>query len=58
MQAALAEMKRRQRFGLVFEDHIPETTVLYGLPIQTSELVRGVQTHEHLRQLYESGGAK
>ncbi len=40
MEAALAEMKRRQRFGLVFEDHIPETTVLHGLPIQTGSLVQ------------------
>ncbi len=40
MEAALAEMKRRQRFGLVYEDHIPETTVLHGLPIQNGSLVQ------------------
>ncbi len=40
MEAALAEMKRRPRFRLVYEDHIPETTVLYGLPIQTGSLVQ------------------
>jgi adenine-specific DNA-methyltransferase len=40
MEAALREMKRRQRFGLVFEEHIPETTALYGLPIQTGSLVQ------------------
>jgi adenine-specific DNA-methyltransferase len=40
MEAALREMKRRQRFGLVYEEHIPETTALYGLPIQTGSLVQ------------------
>jgi adenine-specific DNA-methyltransferase len=40
MEAALREMKRRQRFGLVFEEHIPETTALYGLPIQAGSLVQ------------------
>jgi len=40
MESALREMKRRQRFGLVFEEHIPETTALYGLPIQTGSLVQ------------------
>src|SRR5205823_1304016 len=40
MEAALAELKRRQRFGLVFEDHIPETTALYGLPVQLGSLVQ------------------
>src|SRR5690349_6490541 len=32
-QTALADMKRRQRFGLVFEQHIPETSALVGFPI-------------------------
>ncbi len=40
MEAALAEMKRRQRFGLVFEEHVPETTALYGLPIRVGSLVQ------------------
>jgi len=39
MEAALREMKRRQRFGLVFEQHIPETTAMHGLPIQVGSLV-------------------
>jgi hypothetical protein len=33
-------MKRRQRFELVFEDHIPETAALLGLPVQTAALVQ------------------
>ena len=40
METALREMKRRQRFGLVFEQHIPETTALHGLPIQVGSLVQ------------------
>ncbi|MBZ5640259.1 MAG: hypothetical protein LAO51_16055 [Acidobacteriia bacterium] len=28
LEAALADMKRRQRFGLVFEEHVPETSAL------------------------------
>jgi adenine-specific DNA-methyltransferase len=39
LQAALAEFKRRQRFGLVYEEHIPETTALSGLPIREGSLV-------------------
>ena len=33
-------MERRQRFGLVFEQHIPEMTALHGLPIQAGYLVQ------------------
>ena len=37
---ALIEIKRQQRFGLVFEEHVPETTALLGLPIQVGSLVQ------------------
>jgi adenine-specific DNA-methyltransferase len=37
--AALRDLKRRQRFGLVFEQHIPELGGLPGLPIQEGGLV-------------------
>jgi adenine-specific DNA-methyltransferase len=33
LEAALVDMKRRQRFGLVFEDHIPEMTALLRFPV-------------------------
>jgi adenine-specific DNA-methyltransferase len=33
LESALSDMKRRQRFGLVFEEHIPETTTLLGFPV-------------------------
>jgi adenine-specific DNA-methyltransferase len=40
LEAALTDMKRRQRFGLVFEEHIPEMTALFGLPIQVGSIVQ------------------
>jgi adenine-specific DNA-methyltransferase len=33
LESALTDMKRRQRFGLVFEEHIPETSALLRLPV-------------------------
>lgn len=32
LQKAIAELRKRQQFGLVFEEHIPETTALFGTP--------------------------
>src|SRR6185369_4882506 len=40
LQAAIADMKKRQRFGLVFEDHVPETTTLHGFPVQPGATVQ------------------
>ncbi len=40
IEDALVELKRRQRFGLVFEEHIPETTALFGLPVQEGAMVQ------------------
>lgn len=40
LQAALADLKKRQRFGLVYEEHIPETSSLYGLPVQVGSIVQ------------------
>jgi len=40
LETALADMKRRQRFGLVYEEHVPEMTALHGLPIQAGSLVQ------------------
>lgn len=33
LQAATAALKKQRRFGLVFEEHIPETTSLFGFPL-------------------------
>src|SRR5262245_25961550 len=40
IQDALADMKRLQRFGLVFEEHTPETSTLFGLPVQRGAFVQ------------------
>src|SRR2546426_11182982 len=40
LQDALADLKRKQRFGLVFEEHIPETTALLGFPVQVGATVQ------------------
>src|SRR5688572_10036744 len=40
LQAALTDMKRRQRFGLVFEEHIPETTSLLRFPVHVGATVQ------------------
>jgi adenine-specific DNA-methyltransferase len=40
LESALADIRRRQRFGLVFEEHIPETASLPNFPIQVGTLVQ------------------
>lgn len=40
MEQALAVLKRRQKFGLVYEEHIPEYTSLYGLPLHDGDIVQ------------------
>lgn len=44
LRAALVEahagLRRQTRFGLVFEEHIPETVALLGLPIQEGSVVQ------------------
>ena len=39
IQAEVNKMSRRKKFGLVFEDHIPECTALHGLPVRIGSLV-------------------
>ncbi len=40
LEDSLSEMKRRRRFGLVYEDHIPEMSALHGLPVEVGSLVQ------------------
>src|SRR5437016_2574477 len=40
LQDAIADLKRKQRFGLVFEQHVPETTVLLGQQIHRGATVQ------------------
>ena len=36
---ALRDLRRRKRFGLVFEEHIPETTSLASFPVDAGDVV-------------------
>jgi adenine-specific DNA-methyltransferase len=40
LEAALTDMKRRQRFGLVYEEHVPETAALLHFPVQVGSTVQ------------------
>ena len=40
LRDSLAELRKRQNFGIVFEEHIPETTDLRGFPIKPGMIVR------------------
>lgn len=46
LQSAVAQLKKNQQFGLVFEEHIPETTTLYGVPVRPGSLVQRRQALE------------
>lgn len=50
IESALAGLKRRQRFGLVFEEHIPEVTALDGQSVQVGSLV--VRRDDKARAIY------
>src|SRR6266566_5014568 len=52
LAAAAADMKRRQRFGLVYEQHIPETSTLVGFPIVVGATVQRRSDPEG-KQLYQ-----
>ena len=39
IQAEVTKLTRQKKFGLVFEDHIPECTPLYDIPIRVGALV-------------------
>lgn len=55
LEGALADMRRRQRFGLVFEEHVPETTSLLGFPVQQGAVVQRRSDTEG-RRLYRVKG--
>lgn len=40
LEAAISELRKRQRFGLVFEDHVPELAALHGLPLSEGSMVQ------------------
>lgn len=48
LQQAVADLRRRKRFGLVFEEHVPETTLLadeVGLKVGRDVIVRTESTN-------------
>jgi len=47
LQKAVTDLRRKQKFGLVFEEHIPETTAIFGLPIQAGATVQRRQEREN-----------
>ncbi|MBU0596415.1 site-specific DNA-methyltransferase [Candidatus Bipolaricaulota bacterium] len=57
---AVAKLRSTRSFGLVFEDHIPETVALPGLPIETGSLVqRRADYNEGLKyRVVESANGK
>jgi len=40
LQEAVADLKKKKRFGLVFEEHVPETSALAGLPVNVGTIVQ------------------
>jgi adenine-specific DNA-methyltransferase len=40
LKHAISELRSRQNFGLVFEEHIPEVTALLGFPLAVGQLVQ------------------
>ena len=44
------DLKETKRFGLVFEEHIPETVSLYGLPIRPGLIVQNRTTPKDLTE--------
>ena len=39
IREALKKQNQQKKFGLVFEDHIPESTVLYDVPVKAGSTV-------------------
>ncbi len=44
LEDSLGEIKRRRRFGLVYEEHIPELSALSGVPVRVGALVQRRRT--------------
>lgn len=39
LQQEVTRLSKQKKFGLVFEDHLPECTPLYGVPVRRGSLV-------------------
>jgi adenine-specific DNA-methyltransferase len=53
LSEAVIELRRSQRFGLVFEQHIPETTTIASLPVQVGSVVQVRTDSRHTDATYE-----
>jgi len=51
LQKSIGDLRRRQKFGLVFEEHIPETTAVFGLPVQAGSIVQRRQESDEAEAL-------
>jgi adenine-specific DNA-methyltransferase len=51
LQGEIARLKRRTRFGLVYERHLPETALIAGIPVRVGDTVRPRQNAETERDL-------
>ena len=43
LQAAVDKLARQKKFGLVFEEHLPECTLLYEIPVKKGRQVARTQ---------------
>ncbi len=60
LEREVKALKREKKFGLVFEDHIPENALLYGVPIKPGQRVakRGRRSNETYTVLASVNGGK
>lgn len=45
IQKEVDKLSKQKKFGLVFEEHLPECTPLYGMPIKRGSNIMRVQIH-------------
>lgn len=50
LQQEITRLSKQKKFGLVFEDHLPECTPLYGVPVRRGSLV--AVKGEDIRDVY------
>lgn len=57
IREALKKQNQQKKFGLVFEDHIPESTVLYDVPVKAGSTValRGGDVSKQMKVLAIDG---
>lgn len=51
LQQEVARMNKQKRFGLVFEEHLPECTPLYGIPVKPGSKV--ARKTGNINELYQ-----